>query len=56
MNTTLYKSNKRLKSLETRLKPRKDTVVYKIIDRYGTVVFSVELPLFINNQKVYFNF
>lgn len=48
MNTTLYKSNKRLKSLETRLKPQKDTLLYQIINRYGKVIFSVELPLFTN--------
>ena len=54
MNTTLYKSNKRLKSLETRLKPQKDTLLYQIINRCGLVVFSAELPLFVNGKN-YFN-
>ena len=53
MNTTLYKSNKRLKSLETRFKPQKDTLLYQIINRYGIVVFSAKLPLYINNQKIF---
>lgn len=53
MNTTLYKSNKRLKSLETRLKPQKDTLLYQIFGRYGEVVFSAKLPLFVNGKKLF---
>ena len=52
MNTTLYKSNKRLKSLETRLKPQKDTLLYQIINQCGLVVFSAKLPLFVNGKKI----
>lgn len=53
MNTTLYKTNKRLKSLETRLKPQKDTLLYQIINRGGIIIFSAELPLFVNGKKLF---
>ena len=53
MNTTLYKAEKRLKSLETRLKPHTEIVLYTIINRQGYGVFSAELPMYINNQRIF---
>ena len=53
MNTTLYKSNKRLKSLETRLKKHSEIDTYQIINRGGIIIFSAELPLFVNGKKLF---
>lgn len=53
MNKILYNSGKRLKSLETRLKPQNNTILYQITNRYGKVVFSANLPMYINKQRIF---
>ena len=49
----LTQAEKRLKTLEKRLKKHSEIVTYQIINRGGIIIFSAELPLFVKGRKLY---
>ena len=49
----LAQAEKRLKTLEKRLKKHSEIVTYQIINRGGIIIFSAELPLFVKGKKLY---
>lgn len=49
----LSQAEKRLKTLEKRLKKHSEIVTYQIINRGGIIIFSAELPMYISKQKIF---
>ena len=42
-----------LAQAEKRLKKHSEIVTYQIINRGGIIIFSAELPLFVNGKKLF---
>lgn len=49
----LTQAEKRLKTLEKRLKKHSEIVLYSIIGREGKPIFTAKLPLYLDGRKVF---